>query len=141
MKHFVLILSLVCVACGGSSCGVDGAALPHTGFDGMYSLTPVGGPTLRFRISQGTVVSFEEDGVEKPVTTTSAIQQIPGEIRFFSFSAVTRMFDGRSEEQWTVSFSGDQKATDVYEGTMILRLTAQTQEFENYQAVFRRVGD
>lgn len=141
MKHVVLILSSVCLACGGTSCGVGAAALPHTVFDGAYSLTPVDGPKLRFRISQGTVVSFEEDGVDKPVTTTSAIQQIPGEIRFFSFSAVTQMFDGRSEQQWTVSFTGDQKSTDVYEGTMTLRLTAQMQAFENYQAVLRRVGD
>ena len=60
MKHVVLVLSLICVVCCGSSCGLDTAVLPHTGFDGMYSLTPVGGPRLRFRISQGTVVSFEE---------------------------------------------------------------------------------
>lgn len=144
MARFVVLGISTILFCGAGTCGTDplAGAPQHTLFHGMYALMAEdGGPTVRFRIDNNSVIAVEEDGVQKAVTGSSAIQQIPGEIRFFSFTAFMQPFAGRAMEQWTISFSGEQVSSTRYEGTMVFRLTAETREFENHTAQFRRVGD
>lgn len=144
MKRRIATSGAVVLVCCAGTCqfGIPGANPLPAFFQGRYALSTKGhGPNTQIRIENNAIVAFIENGVEKQLTAGGSIQQLSGRINYLTLSGFMTPFPGRTEEQWTVSFSGDENDPGKYEGTIVYRLTARIEEFAHYPAEFERVGE
>ncbi len=143
MTRWIAASGAAVLACCAGNClfEIPGTQPPPKFFDGTFDLTPQGpGPKVRIRINNNAIVAFIENGVDKQLTVGGSIQQLAGRITHLTLSGFMTPFPGRPQEQWTVSFSGDEGNEGAYNGTLVFRLTSRSDEFANYPAKFERVG-
>ncbi|MCZ6699313.1 MAG: hypothetical protein O7D94_10320 [Planctomycetota bacterium] len=143
MTRWLLASGAAVLACCAGNClfELPGTLPPPNLLDGTFALTPIEqGPNVRIRIDNNAIVAFIENGVDKQLTVGGSIQQLPGRINHLTLSGFMTPFPGRPQEQWTVSFSGNEGNAGIYNGTLVFRLTTRTDEFASFPAKFERVG-
>ena len=111
-------------------------------FNGTYQfVSQASNYSLTVKVHNATVTQVKDDGVMKAVLGGSPAQQFPKKLSYIGFTALFTPFDGRPDEQWTISFSGDEIATGAYTGKLKFRLLATGQNFAEYDCTFARIGD
>jgi hypothetical protein len=111
-------------------------------FDGLYSFNAAADDIyMRFRIDDGYVTAVEDAGAMKEVTGGTPVQQTVKRVNFVSFSAIMAPLPERMPEHWNVSFTGDEIATGSYRGKLRLRLLTSSDDFDEFEAIFSRIGN
>jgi len=111
-------------------------------FDGTYQfVSQASNYSLTVKMKNGTVTQVQDGSEMKDVLGASPAQQYPKKLNYLGFTALFTPFDGRSNEQWLVYFTGDQLATGAFSGKLTFRLLTTGQTFAEYDCTFARIGN